>query len=246
MPDPGSDAGGSAWRCDGVLFDYGGTLVDFEYPTAGLLEVVRAFRPRIEAELGSAAPGAETILREVLIPLEAYVTSLSEDEVRYLDVYRDAWHTAGLRLDDALLYEILDAEQRCWEQAVRLEPGALETLAWLGSHGIKRGLCSNAPFPAELLRRQLVGNGILPLLDGAVFSSEVGRRKPAPEVYRAALAAIGCAPQHTLFVGNRVREDFDGPTALGMRAVVVAAGAQEPVPPGIPVIASLSDLVAFI
>ena len=239
-------AAATSRRCKGVLFDYGGTLVNFDYPSEGLLEVMRAFRPRIQAELGVPAPEAATILRDVLIPLEAHVNSLSEDEVEYMDVYRGAWHRAGWELSDALLYEILDEEQRCWERAVRVESGALEILSWLGSLGIRRGLCSNAPFPAPLLRRQLVGNGIFQLLDGAVFSSEVGRRKPAPEVYRAALLAIGTAPEETLFVGNRVREDYEGPRALGIRAVIVTAGAQEPVPDGVAVIPSLRELAGVL
>jgi HAD superfamily hydrolase (TIGR01509 family) len=236
----------STWRCAGVLFDYGGTLVQFEYPTDELLEVVRTFRPRIAAELGATAPEPEAILREVLIPLESYISSLSEDEVDYMDVYRSAWHGAGFTLGDALLYEILDAEQRCWDRAVRLEPDALQMLDWLGSRGIKRGVCSNAPFPPAMMRRQLMGNGIFQRLEAVVFSSEVGRRKPAPEVYRAALDALGTAPEQTLFVGNRVREDFEGPTAFGMRAVIVGSGAKTTPPNGIPVISTLSELAALI
>ncbi|MGH7762587.1 MAG: hypothetical protein ACREOY_14420, partial [Candidatus Dormibacteraceae bacterium] len=54
----------------GVLFDYGRTLVTFEYPTEELLEVMRGFRPRIEAALGVPPPEAETILQNVLLPLE--------------------------------------------------------------------------------------------------------------------------------------------------------------------------------
>jgi len=230
------------WRCEGVLFDYGRTLVTFEYPTEELLDVMRSFRPRIEAELGAPAPPAETILREVLIPLEEYVGSISEDEVDYMEIYRSTWAKIGMRLSDQLLYEILDAEQLCWDRAVRLEPGALDLLAWLGSQGIKRGICSNAPFPPEMMRRQLTSNGIAANVDAAVFSSEVGRRKPSPEVYRAALDAMGTPAERTLFVGDRVREDYSGPTAAGMRAVIVASRAESNLPEGIPTVPSIEDL----
>lgn len=227
---------------EAVLFDYGGTLVTFEYPTEDLLQVLRLFRPRIEAALGVPAPEAERILHDVLLPLEEYVQSKGEDEVDYLDVYRDAWHGAGLRLPDDLLHEILDAEQRCWDRAVRIDPEAFDVIAWLASRGIKRGICSNAPFPPEMMRRQVQSNGIAALVDAIVFSSEVGRRKPAPEVYRAALEAVGAAAESTLFVGDRVREDYEGPTRAGMRAVVVTAHATRPVPEGVPSIASLSEV----
>lgn len=227
---------------DGVLFDYGRTLVTFSYPTEDLLRVLEEFRPRIEAALGVPAPEADTILHDVLLPLEEYIASMSEDEVDYMDVYRDVWHRAGLRLPDDLLHDILDAEQRCWDRAVQVDRDARALLAWLGGQGIKRGICSNAPFPPEMMRRQLTSHSILDLVEAAVFSSDVGRRKPAPEMYRAALDALGTEPARTLFVGDRVREDYEGPRALGMRAVIVTAYAEEPPPDGVPTIASLASL----
>lgn len=227
----------------GVLFDYGGTLVTFSYPTEDLLDVLREFRPRIEAATGATAPEAETMLREVLHPLEDYITTMSEDEVEYMDVYRETWLRAGLELPDGLLHDILDAEQRCWDRAVQVDPDALPVLSWLGAHGLRRGICSNAPFPPAMMRRQLDVNGIAPHVEGVVFSSEVGRRKPAPDVYLAALSAIGTAPEATLFVGDRVREDFEGPTAAGMRAVLVSREGRSD---GIPTIASLAELPGFL
>ena len=229
-------------RVQGVLFDYGRTLVTFAYPTEDLLEVLRQFRPRIEAALGVPAPEAESILHDVLIPLEEYVSSLSEDEVDYMDVYRSKWEQAGLRLPDGLLHEILDAEQRCWDRSVRVDPDAVEMLRWLEARGIKRGLCSNAPFPPPMMRRQVEANGLAQLMDAIVFSSEQGRRKPAPELYLAALDALDTPAAETLFVGDRVREDYQGPRALGMQAVVFTAHAEEPPPDGVPTIASLREL----
>ena len=226
----------------GVLFDYGRTLVTFRYPTEDLLTVLREFRPRIETALGVPAPEAEMILDSVLLPLEKYIGSMSEDEVEYMAVYREAWQRAGLRLPDDLLHDILDAEQRCWDRAVEVDGDAVQVLRWLGERGIKRGVCSNAPFPPEMMRRQVRSNGIADLVDAIVFSSEAGRRKPAPDLYLAALDAIGTTPEQTLFVGDRVREDYEGPRAVGMRAVVVTAHAEEEARDGVPTIPSLAEL----
>ena len=233
-------------RTEGVIFDYGRTLVTFAYPSDELATVLRAFRPRIEEALGVAAPEAETILHEVALPLEEYVSNMSEDEVDYIDVYRDAWHRAGLRLPDALLHEILDAEQRCWDRAVRIDPEALDLLAWLGERGVKRAICSNAPFPPPMMRRQVESNGLAAAVDSIVFSSEVGRRKPSPALYEAALHAIGTRPEVTLFAGDRVREDYEGPRAVGMRAVIVLAHAEEPPPDGVPTVRTLGELRALV
>jgi len=231
---------------EGVLFDYGRTLVTFSYPTEELLGVLREFRPRIEAALGVPAPEAEAILRDVLLPLEEYISSMSEDEVDYMDVYRAAWERAGLKLPEPLLHEILDAEQMCWDRSVVLDPDALQVLSWLEAHGVKRGICSNAPFPPPMMRRQVETNGIAERVDAVVFSSEVGKRKPAPELYEAALEALSTVPEKTMFVGDRVREDYEGPRALGMRAVILTAHAEEPPPEGVATIASLTELPALL
>jgi len=227
---------------EGVLFDYGQTLVSFAYPKAGLLEVIRHFLPTIEEALGAPAPSAEVILEQVFMPLEEFVSSEREDEVDWLEVTRASWERAGLALPDGLLYEIVDAEQMCWDRIVEVDPDALSVLSALRSSGIRRGICSNAPFPPEMMRRQVGTNGIGELMDGIVFSSMVGRRKPAPEMYRAALDAIGIAPERVLFIGNRVREDYNGPRSLGMQAVLYTAHNSEPAPAGIRVIVRLSDL----
>jgi putative hydrolase of the HAD superfamily len=223
---------------EGVLFDYGRTLVTFaKYPRACILGVLRELLPHDDAE---------AILRDVLLPLESYVSSPSLDEVDYEVVYRGAWRRAGVNLPDHLLGDVLDREQLCWDRSVRVDNDAAIALEWLGGRGIKRGICSNAPFPPAMMRRQLAHNGIDRLVDGVVFSSEVGRRKPAPELYRAALDAIGSAPEHTLFVGDRVREDYEGPVALGMRAVIVTAHAEEMPANGVPTIRSLAEIKSLL
>ena len=229
-------------QVDAVIFDYGQTLVTFTYPREDLLRVLRDFEPTIEEVLGGPAPAAEVILDRVLMPLERHVGSESEDEVDWLDVYREAWHRVGLELPDGLLYEILDAEQQCWDRIVVVDRHAPQVLRALRERGIKTAICSNAPFPPELMRRQVAANGIGALMDAIVFSSEVGKRKPAREMYARALDALGARAERALFVGNRVREDYEGPLALGMQAVIHTAHNQEPAPAGIPTIATL-DLV---
>jgi putative hydrolase of the HAD superfamily len=231
---------------DAVLFDYGRTLVTFDYPTEDLLAVLQRYLPRIEDALGVTAPTADALMRDVLIPLEEHVESPGEDEVSYEDVYRATWHRAGFDLPDDLLHEILDQEQLCWDRAVRVDPGALQLLSWLGEQGIKRAVCSNAPFPPEMMLRQVASNGVGGLMDSVLFSSQFGRRKPAPEIYRAALASVGTAAERALFVGDRVREDYEGPRAVGMRAVICTAHAAEIPPEGIPTIASLAELHALL
>jgi len=45
-------------------------------------------------------------------------------------------------------------------------------------------------------------------------------RKPHPEIYADALRKLGVEARRALFVGDRVKEDIQGPKTLGMRAVL--------------------------
>ena len=227
---------------EAVLFDYGRTLVTFTYPRHDLLEVIERFRPEIAAATGVPAPEARWIMDEVLLPLEAVIENPDEDEVSYFDVYAGAWKRAGLELPRQLLYEILDAEQQVWDEVAQVDRDAPDLLKSLRERGIKRAVCSNAPFPPEMMVRQVEKNGIAALVDAVVFSSQVGRRKPAPEAYLATLNALRVQPDRALFVGDRVREDYEGPRALGIRAVICTAHAAERPPDGVPSIAALRDL----
>jgi HAD superfamily hydrolase (TIGR01549 family) len=228
-----------------VLFDYGLTLVTFSYPREELLRVLAEVRPW----LGPRAPSPGWLMREVLEPLEDGLAAFGgpgDQEVDYLDFYEAAWRRAGVEVPRQTLWRILDLEQRCWDRSVRLAPDALETLAALRGRGLRLGIASNAPFPPEMLHRQLRVNGLERAVDAAVFSSEVGRRKPAPELYRAALDRLGVAAAETLYVGDRPAEDYEGPRRLGMRAVLCTALARRPAPAGIPAVPRLGELPAYV
>jgi putative hydrolase of the HAD superfamily len=62
--------------------------------------------------------------------------------------------------------------------------------------------------------------GLAERLDVAVFSSEVGMRKPHPLIFRRALEALGVEPERALFVGDRLYEDVRGAGELGMKTVL--------------------------
>jgi putative hydrolase of the HAD superfamily len=227
---------------DAVLFDYGRTLVTFEYPESALIAAVERFRPAIAAATARPAPSAGEIMDRILLPLERLVENPAEDEVAYNGVFAAAWKKAGIELPEALLYEILDAEQLVWDRAATVDPDGVRALEMLRAQGLKLAICSNAPFPAEMMLRQVGSNGIAGLVDAVVFSSQIGRRKPAPEMYRAALDALGVDARRSVFVGDRVREDYEGPRALGMRAVICTAHAAQRPPDGVPTIDSLAEL----
>jgi len=97
------------------------------------------------------------------------------------------------------------------------------------------------------MKQQLAALGLADFFDAVSFSSEVGVRKPHPAIYADALRKLGADPSRTLFVGDRVREDVQGPQAQGMRAVLTREWRQED-DPGVAdfVIQRLGELPAIV
>jgi len=118
---------------------------------------------------------------------------------------------------DEVLLAALHASHRFWDPNRSVHPQSLELLASLRAEGLRIGVVSNAFDPPAFLHEDLALEGVAPRIDTAVFSSEVGRRKPHPAIYEAALERLGVEASRTLFAGDRVLEDVIGPSRLGMR-----------------------------
>jgi putative hydrolase of the HAD superfamily len=77
-------------------------------------------------------------------------------------------------------------------------------------------------WPRSAHEQVFIRDGVLELIDGAVYSSELDWTKPHPEAFRAAMAAVGeTEPTGCVFVGDRPYDDVYGAKRAGMRAVLV-------------------------
>jgi len=202
---------------EAVLFDWGDTLMDFQFDEE-LMD--RAFRAGLEA-LGrddlAPADDIRAHFRERFEPLFWIPGTL--EEIEYPGMIRDALAHFGTRLIDDELNRFLEAEHAAWQPARVLGSTTHALLDSLREQGLKLGLVSNAFDPGWLLRRDLAQMGIEQRIDVAVFSSEVGKRKPHPAIFQTALSALEAAPERTLFVGDRLYEDVRGAGELGMTTV---------------------------
>jgi putative hydrolase of the HAD superfamily len=97
-------------------------------------------------------------------------------------------------------------------------PGALETLRWLRAEGYRTALISMCAPDTPALWRASPFAG---LVDVEVFSSEVGLRKPEPEIYLHACELLGVEPRACVYVGDGSFGELSGAAALGMHAVLV-------------------------
>jgi putative hydrolase of the HAD superfamily len=200
-----------------VLFDWGDTLMEFRFDEELM---AGAFRQGVEA-LGrdDLAPAEDVVqqFREQFEPLLWAPGTL--EEIEYPGLIRETLRQFGVEVSDLELDRFLEAEHEAWQPARVLGTTTHALLESLRSRGLKLGLVSNAFDPGWLLRRDLEQMGIAERIDVAVFSSEVGKRKPHPKIFEQALAGLGASAEESLFVGDRLLEDVRGAGELGMTTV---------------------------
>jgi putative hydrolase of the HAD superfamily len=203
---------------DAVLFDWGDTLMRFAYDEALVEAGHRAGLSALEPRERMPEPAVLAAhFRERYEPL--FWAPGTIEEIEYPGLVRELLGDFGVTVSDGELHRFLEAEHEAWSPARELGSTTHALLDSLRGRALKLGLVSNAFDPAWLLRRDLDRMGIGARLDTAVFSSEVGKRKPHPAIYEAALSELDVAPERTLFVGDRLVEDVQGPARLGMTTV---------------------------
>ena len=202
---------------EAVLFDWGDTLFHFAYEDdllesgweAGLAAMGRDDLP----------PHGETaaVFREHYLPLLVGLDTL--DELEYPGVVREVLARFDVDPTEDEVHAFLVAEHEAWAPARQLGLHTHSLLDSIRERGIKVGLVSNAFDPEWLLREDLERMGLAERLDVAVFSSAVGKRKPHPLIFQAALDALEVSAANTVFVGDRRYPDVWGARELGMTTV---------------------------
>ena len=194
---------------DAVIFDWGGTLSPWH--TIDLAEmwtsVCAPLFPAADAAAVSAALYAAE--RQLWRRAEQAHRSATMDAV---------FELAGV----AATADLLASYLRAWEPHTHTDPDVPELLRHLRGSGIRIGVLSNTMWPRQWHDDVFRRDGVLDLIDGAVYTSEIDWTKPHPEAFRAAMTAIGVAdPARCVFVGDRPFDDVHGAQQAGLRAVLV-------------------------
>jgi putative hydrolase of the HAD superfamily len=191
---------------EAVLFDWAGTLATWH--EIDLHTVWRSVAALIDEER------AEELAKR-LVAAEGSVWRRSRDE-HLSSTLEEVCLLAEVAMTPAALAEY----ERQWQPHTVLEPDALETLGELRDRGLKIGVLSNTIWSRQRHEEIFARDGVLELIDGAVYTSEVPWTKPHPEAFLAAMRAVGMTdPARCLFVGDRLFDDVWGAQNVGMRAV---------------------------
>jgi len=204
----------------GLLFDYGGTLVQEAGwdAHAGLSALMsHAVEAPTGADLERISLRAELISADVAARRDQFGI-----EVPWPSLARLIHDFSGTRFTVPLA----DLEIVFWDASVKTlpMPGVRDALGELRRLGIPMGVVSNTAFRSEIIRHELAKHGLDEFLAIIVLSSEYGVRKPNTLLFELAAARLGLSPQDIWFVGDRLDMDVAGAKAAGMTSVLYSSG----------------------
>lgn len=212
-----------------ILFDWGGTLAHVR-TQAEAFAIGAAKAGQI---LCSPAGGAEVdYLARAIISAETRAAADPSHREADLTAILAEWASLiNPRFTREQLNAARDALGEQWIGSLEAIPGAVQAVRELRERGLRIGLVSNCSVPPEYCRREFARQGFAELMDFAVFSSDVGYRKPSRIIYQEALEQSfadgrGSDPARVLFVGDSPAFDVIAPAAMGMKTALVAS------PPG--------------
>ena len=198
---------------DAVIFDWGGTLtrwhdIDFHDESLALAQAVVATTDPSE-------PQDRLIHAARLHQAGDTIWGRSRDHQQSATV-ADLFVEAGLDHDPELLTAYFDF----WEPHTLTDPAVAPLFTALRETGIKVGVLSNTIWPRAWHEGFFRRDGVLDLIDGAVYSSEIPWTKPSENAFKAVMAAVGTSDAgRCVYVGDRLFDDVWGAQHAGMKAV---------------------------
>ena len=234
-----------------VLFDLGETLIDFGQfsPSALFRQAARNSYDYIRS-LGKPLDGFAHYLWYNRLGLRLHLlrSRLCRRDFDALDLLRNAGTKRGLDLTDEQWLRV----HACWYEPLgklgKPEPNLAAALARLRDMGLAMGILSNTFVHASALDEHLERFGLLEFFPLRMYSYQYPWRKPNRRIFLEAARRLNLAPNHILFIGDRIDVDVKGATRAGMMAILKSAhtNAGKLLPPGIDRIDSISQLPAWI
>lgn len=183
-----------------ILFDLDDTLYPYRaFVRSGFREVGR----RLAAERGLPERSVLKVLRRALV---------GGARGRELQALCERFSLPGS------LVPVLAEIMREHSPSLRLPRQTLRVLTELRASW-KLGVVTNGT--PRIQRRKIAALGLERFVDTVVFATEHGdgAGKPAAPAFHAALARLGTAPVHSVFVGDDRHADIDGAAAIGMSTI---------------------------
>jgi putative hydrolase of the HAD superfamily len=212
-----------------VIFDLGGTLLEYKLPGTDWTQFEQAGAEAAFAHLirqSHKMPPREAFVDAVVGQVQSCWRQVTErgGNLRLADVLRDVCARYGIILSPAEVEAAVHNYVTPLSAHARPLSGAKETLQALRARGLKIGLISNTMWPGRYHLADLARHGLVKHFHHTLFSADVGVWKPHPEIFYRSLAALGVAPHEAIFVGDFLLHDIAGAQGVGIKGVHITTG----------------------
>ena len=189
-------------KADAILFDFEGTLVDFQWQlSAAITETLEMLWQMGFAPERILSRKYSTLLSEAM--QAAAEIGLSPEQVR------------------ERIGEIYDRYDEDALTRWTLRPFVLESLIAIKAKGIRTALVSN--LGGKTLTAALSKFCLTNYFDIVLSRSDVNNLKPSPDGLHLALAKLGVSKDASVFIGDSL-DDVNAAKAAGIRVVIITAG----------------------
>ncbi len=113
----------------------------------------------------------------------------------------------------------------CYEEEVHQEiescvlyPETVDVFEQLRQRKIKIGLISNLATP---YKEPFFRLGLSAFIPHPVFSCDEGTLKPEKRIYAICLNQIGVSPGNAIMIGDKVSNDVEGPSSVGLKGILL-------------------------
>lgn len=204
-----------ASQLEAILFDYGNTLIEF-----GPAQVERCDRALSRAFEEMFGPHDFEQLSEIQHRERRNPYSGEFRENDLAEITRATiQHLFGVTPTTDQLDRLLEVRFDVMTSCVRVTREVHDLLERLQSR-FRLGLISNYPC-GRSIRHSLAEHQLDRWFETVVVSADIGRVKPHPEVFEAAVSQMGIRPEATLFIGDNWLGDIQGARRYGMKAALI-------------------------
>lgn len=220
---------------DTIVFDLGGTLIEYAGPYAAWPDLETPGFKAAYAYLGEAGIDLPPFdrFRQTgfdLLPGRWRRAVAGEANLQLATLLEEVLHICCGR-NGVGPEQIATAAAR-YEAAVCAQakplPGAAATLTYVKEQGYRMGLLSNTMFRGVAHRRDLARFGLIDYFDAMLFSADAGKWKPTPAPFRQVLAELEGAAETAVFIGDSPAHDIAGAQQVGMRTILIRSSQRFP------------------
>ena len=225
-----------------VFFDAAGTLLRVKGSVGQVyLDHARKYGVRVsEDALQQAFQRAYADAHPLAFLVSDPMENNTCERLWWFDVVHNVFYRTGMFQDfDKYFDEVFSyfAGPQAWE----LYPETLQTLQALDERGLELGIVSN--FDSRLYEI-LLGLGIDRFFESVTLSSSAGAAKPSLQIFKRALAKHGVSAGEALHIGDSLREDVEGASAAGIKAVLLHR--EEEAVSGVETIRNLTEVISLV